>query len=102
MQKGDSCTVSRTHFIKGHASQTFLRRPLKNVFSGEDFLSGSAIRPSNALHPAAPTLRADADINLPYRFDQFGNGQARRPGPDTLMSLKGKDQFQVPAFAPVI
>ena len=102
VQKDGFCTVSRKHLVKGHASQTFLRRPLKKVFSGEEFLSRSTIHPSNALHPAASTLRADADINLPYRFDQLGNGQVCIPGLETLMSLESKNQFQVLAFAPVI
>lgn len=85
-----------------YASQTFLRRSFEKVFSGKKLLSGSAIRPSDALHPAASALRTDADINFPYRFDQIGNGQVCIPGPETLVSLKGKDQFQVFGLAPVI
>ena len=58
--------------------------------------------PSDVLHPAAPTFRTGADINLPYRSDQLSNGQVCIPGPETLVSLKGKDQFQVLSFTPVI
>jgi hypothetical protein len=79
-----------------------LRRPEKILFSGQKPLSGSATGPSNTLHPAASTLRADADVNLPYRFYKFSYGQVGISCPETLMPLKGKYQLQVFAFPPVI
>lgn len=89
-------------FIKGHASQAFLGRPLKNLFSGNSLLSGRAISPSYAFHVAASTLRADMDINVPDGFQNVCHGKAGIFFPETLMPLERKDQFQVSGFVPVV
>lgn len=65
-------------------------------------MSGRTIGPSDALHPAASTLGADADVDLPHRFDKLSNGQVCIPGLEALMPLECKDQFQFFGLAPVI
>ena len=59
-------------FLKnGHASQTFFRRPLKKIFSGQHKKSGSTICSSYAAHPMASAFRADTDICFPDHFYQY-------------------------------
>lgn len=65
-------------------------------------MSGRGICLSDMLHAATAAGRTNVKVNLPYRFYQFGNRQARIPCLKTLMSLKGKDQLQVPAFVTVV
>ncbi len=65
-------------------------------------LSGRPIGPSDALHPAASTYGADADVSPPYGLYQFRYGKIGISGPETLMPLKGKNEFQVFAFPTVV
>ena len=90
-------------FLKnGHASQTFFRRPLKKIFSGQHKKSGSTICSSYAAHPMASAFRADTDICFPDHFYQFCHRQTGISGAKALIPLNSEDQFQVFAFAPVI
>lgn len=89
-------------FIKGHASRTFLRRSFKNLFSGNNLLSRSAISPSYAFHVAASALRANMDINIPDSFQKFCHGKTGIFFPEALVPLERKDQFQVPGLVPVV
>ncbi len=90
------------HFIKGHASQAFLRRLRKNLFSGRTLWSGSAISPSDALHPAASALRADTNVNIPDSFQKFRYGKTAVCFPEALVSLERKNQLQVFGFVSVV
>ena len=58
------------HFTKAFYKRAcfagLLAEAFKKIFSGKLLLSGRPIGPSDALHPAASTLRTDADVNLPY------------------------------------
>ena len=54
------------------------------------------------LHPTAATYRAYRNINIPYYFQQLCHCQVGIACFETLMSLQGKDQFQVFCFVPVV
>ena len=58
------------HFTKAFYKRTcfagLLTEAFKKVFHVKPLLSGRSIGPSDPLHPAASTLRTDADVNLPY------------------------------------
>ena len=53
-------------FYKRACFADLLTEAFKKVFHVKPLLSGRPIGPSAALHPAASTLRTDADVNLPY------------------------------------
>lgn len=74
----------------------------KTVFSGRGFLSGSAICPSDVLHVAASTFRADVDIYVPDCFQKFCHRQIGIFCFETLVALEFKYQFQVSGLIPVI
>lgn len=90
-------------FYKRACSAGLLAEALKKYPVVSSFaLSGRPIGPSDALHPAASTYGADADVNPPYGLYQFRYGKIGISGPETLMPLKGKNEFQVFAFPTVV
>lgn len=74
----------------------------KTVSSGEAPVSGRAISPPGAVHAASATYRAEGDVNIPYGLQQFCYGQACIACLEPLVTLEGKDQFQVFCFSPIV
>jgi len=86
-----------------HTSQTFLRRPFKKQYSvGTHPVLGSAISPSHVPHVTAAAFRAQVNVNVPGRLQQFGHGKVGIPFLETPASLDGKNQFQVLGLVPVV
>lgn len=75
-----------------HTSQTFLRRPFKKQYSvGTHPVLGSAISPSHVPHVTAAAFRAQVNVNVPGRLQQFGHGKVGIPFLETPASLDGKN-----------
>lgn len=49
-----------------------------------------------------PAYRAHPDVNAPKGREDLPHRHAGEPGPEALPPLEGENQFQVPAFAPVV
>ena len=97
------CTCFINIFKKPHTSQTFLRRPFKKQYSvGTHPVLGSAISPSHVPHVTAAAFRAQVNVNVPGRLQQFGHGKVGIPFFETPVSLDGKNQFQVLCLVPVV
>lgn len=61
-----------------------------------------SIGPSGRLHMVTSAYRALGNVDLPHCFDQFSYGEVLVTHFEFLVSLKGKDQFQVAAFHAVV
>ena len=95
--------VSRVFFRKKYASRAFLRRPLKKRYSVKRrSVLGSDISPSQVSHVTATAFGAAPDVDVPDRLQQFGQGKAGIPFPETLASLECKDQLQVLGLVSVV
>lgn len=76
----------------------------KTIFSGDSFvLSGRcSICPSDTAHLPTAAFRADTDIHVPYRFQEFGHGKTAVFFPKTLVPLNGKYQLQIFALPSIV
>ena len=57
---------------------------------------------SKLLHGCTAALRADADIKIPDRFEQFRHGHTGITLPETLSALKFKNNRQVVCLHAVV
>ena len=65
-------------------------------------LSGRRMHSSKLLHGCTAALRADADIKIPDRFEQFRHGHTGITLPETLSALKFKNNRQVVCLHAVV
>ncbi len=78
-----------------HGKQAFQPEGFERQYWFTGGLTAAGISPSHGPHSGTAAYRADADVNIPDRFQQLRYGEASIFLTEPLVPLQGKNKLQV-------